>query len=139
MFPWPHQMDANPSPEPPVISQPLPDPTPWSFWPTIGFSVAIVGAGLAAQVGVVIIIVAVMAAVNGKIPDGQGLEKDGMVLAFSTAAMAPVVVGLAIFFAWLRKGPRVSDYLDLRWPSAKTTLPWIFGLLGFIVVSDTVT
>jgi membrane protease YdiL (CAAX protease family) len=61
------------------------------------------------------------------------------VLSLATIFSAPVAVGLSLFFAWLRKGMNVRDYLGLRWPGTKTTVRWCIALLGFVAVSDTVS
>jgi membrane protease YdiL (CAAX protease family) len=132
-------MDFNAPPEPPVFDPAPPPPTPWPLWPTIGFSIGIAGIALVAQIFAAITVVGIMMGVNGSIPDAEQLAENGALLGVATCASAPVVVGLVFFLAWLRRGISLDDYLQLRWPSARTMLLWLGGLLGFVLVSDSLT
>lgn len=124
------------------ISVAVETPRPWGFWATVGFSAIMVVAYL-----VVCVIVAVVFIVAAKMTDpqadfdqiGASLSESGLLMAVSGIVTTPAVVGLCMLFAFCRKGLRVRDYLAVRRVSGQKLLLWLGVLLGFIVVSDTLT
>lgn len=143
------QNPSGPPPVPPPLEAPpvsgspvgieAPKTGPWGFWATVGWTVLI---GIAAVVAQVVAIISYMgvssAAGAGQLPDTEDLKTNGLVLSLATILSAPLAVGLSVFFAWLRKGIPVRDYLGLRWPAGKTTILWCMVLLVFMALSDTV-
>lgn len=115
---------------------------PWSFWATVGFSV-LVGVGCV----VVCIVITVVFIIKAKAGDpgadiGQictSVSKSGLLMAVGTAAMTPVVIGLCVLFAFLRKGISVGDYLAIRPVSRRQLFVWLGVIVGFVVVADGLT
>jgi membrane protease YdiL (CAAX protease family) len=64
------------------------------------------------------------------------MASNGLFLAVSTCASAPVGVALTGLFASMRRGITVRDYLGLRPVSPKRLLGWCAALLGLIAASD---
>jgi uncharacterized protein len=125
--------------------QPEAEPAgPWGFWATIGFSVLIVVGYLAPQfvIGIVWAILEV-AGGNGRENNwetfGERLASDGTAVALGTLASVPFVVGLVLWFAWMRKGITVREYLALRWPERGVVIRWCIYLLLFSLGSDALT
>jgi membrane protease YdiL (CAAX protease family) len=137
-------------PEPPNSTPPLPPliaslvvedkpapPRPWGFWATIGFALLIAIADIALQTVLTLGMIAfdpglLMVARD---PDG-GLEYNGLVLAVTTVVSLPVIVGLCIAVAWLRKGITVGEYFGLSWPARSVLSRWIIVVLILILASD---
>ena len=107
---------------------PLPqrvEPSPWGFWATIAFSVTIAGGYLAPQVVIGIVMGIVEAGRSGGAETdweefAARLESDGSMLAMGVLSSVPIVVGMAVWFASLRKGISVRDYLGLKWPEGSS-------------------
>jgi len=112
---------------------------PWGFWATIGFSLAVAGAGLMTQILALSVVAMIVVAWTGNSAALDNLEASGLVLGLATIAGTPVVVGLCLFFAWLRKGIRMRSYLGLQWPRWRVTLAWSGVVVLMIVASDTIT
>ena len=72
-------------------------------------------------------------------PNALEMQTNGFVLALGTIIGCPVAVGTAVFFAWLRKGIHVKDYLAWNWPGAKTCIWWCLMLLALVAANDGVT
>lgn len=117
-------------------------PTPWGFWPTVGFSCII------AVVYILIIIIVVAAfAVPAIImnPDldipqfADGLVSNGLFLAISTCVTAPFTIGLAVLFAKIRKAITIKEYLCLHRTGWKELCKWSLILLLFVGCYDTLT
>jgi uncharacterized protein len=110
---------------PPLPSQvEAPSPEPWGFWPTLGL-----GAGMYAIIQVAMALGLIAFAfgrfvinsgpfteagfMEGLLSNGQ---PTGLALGVSSLPELPAAIGVVWFFAWLRKGMSVRDYLGLRWP-----------------------
>ncbi|MEI9477477.1 MAG: type II CAAX endopeptidase family protein [Deltaproteobacteria bacterium] len=113
-------------------------PSPWGLRATLGFSALIVLANLASGV---------MAAV-GFVAFTQNpyLEKDPSQLAFngtlvtlSILISAPVILGLTLIFANLRRGLALKDYLGLHEVDWKQVVKWLLVLFFFAGASDLIT
>ncbi|NIP25445.1 MAG: CPBP family intramembrane metalloprotease [Phycisphaerae bacterium] len=119
-----------------------PKPTPWGFWATIGFSCIIVIVYLLAA-----IIFAVLFLIAAKIlkPQldimeiGQSLDSNGLYLSLSTCATAPLVIGLSLLFAKIRKNITIKEYFSLNRKSWKQFAKWTLILLLYIVCADVAT
>ncbi|MSR65939.1 MAG: CPBP family intramembrane metalloprotease [Pedosphaera sp.] len=116
---------------PPIISPPIPGAAPaqpaWSFWLTMAFSAAIAGAFIAVQVVVVVLLVVAYTAADRRFTVDE-LKSDGLLLSIATCSTAPVVVGLSVFFAWLKRGLPVKEYLGLKPITLKAAF-WSFASL----------
>jgi len=119
-----------------------PQPTPWGFWPTIGFS-CVIGV---AYVFVQVIVVAVFAVVTVlRTPDldidqfADSLQTNGFLLSIATCAAAPFTIGLIVLFAKGRKQITVKEYLCLHNPGWKEICKWSLAVLVFIGCFDTLT
>ncbi len=115
---------------------------PWSFWVTVGFSAIIGVVCLAVQVVVCIVFVIVAKAGGSQVPVeqlAQSLSKNGLLMAVSMIAAAPVTIGLCVLFAFLRKGIGVRDYLAIQRFSGRQLLTWLGALVCFMIVSDGLT
>ena len=125
-----------------LTSQDQPKPTPWGFWATIGFSCIIVIVYFIAA-----IILAVLFLIAAKIlkPQldimviGQSLDSNGLYLSLSTCATAPLVIGLSLLFAKIRKNITIKEYFSLNRTSFLQFVKWTLILLLYIVCSDAVT
>jgi len=58
----------------------------------------------------------------------DALAMNGLVLSFCMIIGAPLAVGLSAFFAWLRRGPTVAEYLGLK------RVPWRWYAIGVLSV-----
>jgi membrane protease YdiL (CAAX protease family) len=119
-----------------------PKPTPWGFWATIGFSCIIVTIYLLAN-----IILSIIFVVSAKILKPQidimdiarSLDSNGLFLSLSTCATAPLVIGLSLLFANIRKDITIKEYFSLNRTSWKQFAKWIVILLLYIACCDAVT
>jgi uncharacterized protein len=135
-------MDSTPAMPPPLPV--LEPPKPWGFGATIGFSILIAVGYLAPEVVMGIVVAIIVAARSGgKEPHWdeltRQLESDGGMLAVGTLASAPFVVGLVAWFASMRRGLSIREYLGLQWPEWKVTKRWVLALFILIVISDGMT
>jgi membrane protease YdiL (CAAX protease family) len=133
----------EPVPVPPMVPAPVPAGRPWGFWATLGFSVLILLAWLAVQIGVVVVYFLA-------IPSGRALFKEvmkspnaasavgeeGTLLAIVGTSTGILLPPLCIFFAWLKRGISVRDYLGLRNVSLGQWLCWSGVCLLFCAASD---
>ena len=113
-----------------------PKPSPWGFWVTIGFSLLILLGALAAQV-VVGIVWVVVAIARGQKVDPDALESNGLLLAIASCATAPVVIGLVLLFAGLRKNITIPEYLGFRRPRVLQYVAWGLVCALLLVVTET--
>lgn len=117
----------------------LTESKPWPFWPTIGFSAIIVLAFLITQLVVVIpaFIVYKAKAPQANIEQlGEIVGSSGLVMSIGFIAALPVVVGLSVLFAHLRKGITVRQYLGLSPITLRQAGGWLAALVVFSVVED---
>ncbi len=141
-------MDEEISPDPPVIAPPLwpadfqppaeqLQARPWGIWPTLGFGLAIVGGALAAQAFVVSAYAIWLTATRQNFkftPDV--VHENGLILSLSSLAAAPLVVGLSLWFASLRKELRARDYLGLHWPGKLAVFCWCGVFMTFVFMGE---
>lgn len=119
-----------------------PKPTPWGFWATIGFSCVIVIVYFLAG-----IVLAILFLIDVKIRKphidimelAQSLDSNGLYLSLSTCAAAPLVIGLSLLFAKIRKNITIKEYFSLNRTSFRQFVKWILILLLYIVCADAVT
>ncbi|GMV99442.1 MAG: hypothetical protein AMXMBFR84_05810 [Candidatus Hydrogenedentota bacterium] len=120
-------------------SQPVTQAKPWGPWATIGFGIVIAGAFLLTQM-VVVVAGAVVEILQGNALNpyefGERLETSGDFLAIATFATVPVVVGLCVAAAALKKGITVREYLGLHWVPGKVAIKWILAVFAFAICSD---
>jgi membrane protease YdiL (CAAX protease family) len=119
---------------PPFLSETPPEPgRPWGFWATLAWASVIIVAYLITE-GVAY---AVFLAIQKNSP--FIIENDGKFLAFSTTVGAPVIIGLCLLFASLRKNISVREYLGLSWPPPAVARRWLIILLLVGLISDSLT
>jgi membrane protease YdiL (CAAX protease family) len=117
-------------------------PTPWGFWPTIGFSCVIGVVYIFVQV-IVVAVFAVVAVL--RTPDldidqfTNSLKTNGFLLAIATCAAAPFTIALIVLFAKGRKEITVREYLCLHKFGWKEICKWSLVVLVFIGGFDTLT
>ena len=113
-------------------------PTPWGLWPTLGFSALIILAtfisGIMAAVGIASF---TQNPDLGK--DPSQLASNGTLITLSILISSPVIFGLSLFFANLRRGLAVKDYLGLHEVDWKQIAKWLFLLLLFAGASDLIS
>ena len=119
-----------------------PKPTPWGFWPTIGFSCIIAIVYFLA--GIIFSVFFVIAAKILKpqidiMKFAQSLESNGLFLSLLICVSAPLVIGLTVLFAKIRKNITIKEYLSLNSPGFRQFVKWTLMLLLFIVCSDALT
>src|SRR4051812_13920878 len=123
------QSELQPATTPP----PLPVPArPWGFFATLGWAVLIVIAYSIAE-GVAVAAFAITMRASGSSFD---LQTDGKLLALSTLVGVPVIVGLCMAVASLRKGCDAKAYLALRWPAGRIVSRWVVISIAFAAISD---
>lgn len=66
----------------------------------------------------------------------RNLRFDGMLLSFCTFATLLVCVPLIMGIAKLKRGSKLRDYLELKWPPLKQVLRWTLITLGFCLLAD---
>ncbi len=116
---------------------------PWGFWATVGFSVLILIAWVIVQL--LATIVYFVAAPGGREAFHQimsnsnkdVLTNDGTVLALLGTFSGLLIPPVCVFFAWLRRGISVPDYLGLRNVPLRQWLAWSGVCLLFCAGSDT--
>ncbi len=116
--------------------------TPWGFWATVGFSIAVLGAFLVVQTAVAIpFALAAMRQDPGISPQelAEKIESDGLLMALATLASAPVGIGLTLLFASLRRGLSVARYLALKRVPLSSGLLWCSLVVLFMFCSDGLT
>lgn len=117
-------------------------PTPWGFWATIGFSCII--AVIYFLAGIILSIIFVLAAKILKpqfdiMELAQSLDSNGLFLSLLICVSAPVVIGLCLLFAKIRKNITIKEYLSLNSIGWRQYVKWTLILLLFIVCSDALT
>jgi len=122
--------------------QTQPQPKPWGFWTTIGFTLAIAFTFLQVQtvVFVAFIVPTILRDRKADIAQlAESLKTDGFAIALATCVSAPVVIGLILLFAGLRKGVTLRQYLALRKVSFRQLALWCLLLGAFIAMHDGLT
>lgn len=113
--------------------------TPWGLWATLGFSCLIGFVYVIASVFVLVgfIVFAVAEKPEANIPDLiKDLESSSFFLMIVICIGSPLVIGLSILFAKIRKGITVSEYLCFRKVGGKEIFRWSLITLLFLVCSD---
>jgi hypothetical protein len=128
---------------PPVISTPSTAADaqpwrPWGFWTTLGLTLVVLTGWLAPQTLLVVFWMLVTSA-SGRAGLSDDPGSNGLFLALATCASAPVSIGLACLFAWVRARTCVREYLGLRPVRRKELLQWGLVLLLLVFCSDTLT
>jgi membrane protease YdiL (CAAX protease family) len=125
-----------------AFSQPEPvkeKPRVWSFWPTIGFSVAILASFMAAQGIVSVVFLAARLSAGISFDDIlNNLASDGLLLSLATFASSILCVGLILLFIKL-KPANIKEYLGLRRFSWKTFLVLMGVFILLLVAIDYLT
>ena len=103
---------------PVLVVEPVQEARPWGPWATIGWSVVVMIVALIAQI-VGLIGLGIVMGVTGAQINPETIATDGNFLAVGACASGLAATGLSIFFAAVRKGMTVKEYLNLRWPRAK--------------------
>jgi len=114
------------------------NPTPWGLRATLGLSALIILANLASGVMAVVGFVAfTQNPFLDKTP--SQLASNGTLVTLSVLLSAPVIVGLTLFFANLRRGLSLRDYLALREVDWKQIIKWLCVLFLFALAFDLLT
>jgi len=117
-------------------------PTPWGFWATIGFSCVI---GVVFLFVSIILSIGIIVAVKILKPQldlmkfAQSLDSNGLFLAVVSFVIAPLVIGLSVLFAKIRKNITIKEYLSLNRTGWKQFAKWFLILLLFSACSDALT
>lgn len=112
--------------------------TPWGLRATLALSALIILANFAAG-----ILAAVGFVALGQDPelakDPSRLASNGTLLTLSIFLSSPMILGLTLFFANLRRGIPIKDYLGLQEIHWKEAAQWLALLLFFAGASDLIT
>lgn len=117
---------------------PSSESTPFGLLPTLGVSALIVLAQLACGI----------LAAAGYVASGEGggpetdpreLAYNGVVVTVSILMSSPLVFGLTVLFANLRRGLKIKEYLGLHEVDSKSMVLWLLAVFLFAVLSDLVT
>jgi uncharacterized protein len=117
-------------------------PTPWGFWATVGFSCCISLAYVLITIPIVVVAIIVAHNHDPKFDMRQfteTIESNDLFLSIATCLTAPAVIGLAIFFAKLRKNITVKEYLCLRRVRFRELIKWCLLVLLLAAGSDTIS
>ncbi len=107
---------------------------PWGPWATVGWTLLCLIVFFGGQFAVFLIFIGVRLAQNPNLKLSDAAE-DGNLLAIATLGGAVPLVGLIGFLVWIR-GCRIRDYLALVWPSPRSVVMALVGLLLVILASD---
>ena len=116
--------------------------TPWGFWATVGFSVAVLGVFVAVQTAVAIPFVLTEMQHNRHVSVeelSQDLASNGLLLSLAVLLSAPACIGMTVLFAKIRRQMSVRQYLGLRPVSNGAMLLWCSSVLVFMLLSDALT
>lgn len=128
----------NTIPSPPEPARPL----VWGPWVTLGFALQVGANFLFVQLLSISIFLQVtgdMGLLNAPDLVRSGLTTSGLLLSIATLASAPVVIGTTLFFAYVRHGLPVRDYLGWISLPRADWLRWLALTLLFVALMDTVT
>ena len=112
---------------------------PWGPVATIGFTALIFAAFFLAQMGIAVVYLVVLTLAspraNMQVVAGR-LDRDGFLLAVTEVVIGPLVIGLTILIAWLRKGPTIREYLALMPVGRRRILGWLLGIVAVGALFD---
>ena len=115
-----------------------PRPTPWGLRATLGLSALIILANLAS--GVMAAVGFVAFTQNPFLDKSPSqLASNGTLVTLSVLISSPVILGLTLVFAHLRRGLALRDYLGLHEVDWKQIVKWLSMLFLFALVSDLFT
>jgi beta-phosphoglucomutase len=116
-----------------------PSARPWGFWATLGLSLAVAAGVFSSEVALSLVLgLASFVATQGE-GAADWIYQEGLIVALATLLSTPILVGLTILFAWMRRGLSVREYLALRSVRKRTLLRWCLGLIAFALLSDGLT
>ncbi len=113
-------------------------PTPWGLWTTLGFSCLIILSYFVCGIFVTAGFVGLNYPPEAK-PDLNELMSNGLLVTLAVLISSPVIIGLSVFFARLRSGISLKDYLSFNEMHWISILQWSFILLLFAAASDGLT
>ncbi len=108
---------------------------PWSFWPTIGFSLLTVIIFSSTQL-VVYIAFGIMAKIQNWDIFLDSIESNGLIMAVAICLSTPFTIAASLFFARLRRGISIKEYFCLYRQPKSQHFKWVLGLLVFALCSD---
>lgn len=108
---------------------------PWGFWATAGLTFGIFVLWVIAQ-GLVF---ATWLLISHKRISATEASSNGLVLALTACATAPLVLILAWLFSWIRAGSRALQYLGLRMVPAREFIRWGIAMVVLLILSDGLT
>jgi CAAX protease family protein len=106
--------------------------SPWGVWATLGFSIAVALAFVAAQLLTAAAFFAIRSAGAPVETAPAAVRADGLLMSISTLVTTPACVLLIVVFARLRRGATAHEYLHWRQVRWGVSARWL--LLGVIVV-----
>ena len=116
--------------------------TPWSFWPTVGFSFII---GFAVFIPSVILGLAFVIVAKVQYPKldiaafASTLGSNGLFTVIVEFVTVPLVIGLVLLFAKIRKNITIVQYLSLHRVSLKQLIKWCLVTFVFMACSETLS
>jgi membrane protease YdiL (CAAX protease family) len=111
------------------------DKGPWGPWATLGFTLVIIALMAGVQLLAFVLYLAYRGAA-GLTTDIEATATNGTFLSITTILTAVVCLGSAVFFAWIRKGPKVKDYLAMVPIGKRKHLAYLAIGLGFAILVD---
>jgi len=118
------------------------EPTPWGFWATVGFFciIAVVYVICTIILGIGFTLITMTQNPQLNLDEFAGsLESNGLFLAISMCVSAPLIIGLTILFAKIRRNITVKQYLNFHKTTWKQFCKWSLVLVLFAVCSDILT
>jgi membrane protease YdiL (CAAX protease family) len=140
----PYQPPGSTPPEQAVDAEVVePSPRPWGFWATMGWSllvaVAFVAAQTAIMLGAVVLLMTLNAAGRSVETVVQQLETNGLMLAVSYWASTVVCLPLIALIVRLRRPWSFGDYVGLKPVAPATVARWLVAAGLFVALSDAIT
>ena len=113
-------------------------PLPWGFWATTGFTCLIITASLATETFAAL---AYYATIKALYPDMRfdPFRYEGLLIGLLSFINAPVVIGLTLFFARLRKNISIKEYFCLFNTGKDQYIKWFLLVLVLAFCSDAIT
>lgn len=112
---------------------------PWGPFATIVLAIVVAVLFVVAQIAVSIPYLIIQTA-GGSQEEIQAaatrLETDGLFFGIAEVVCGFFAIGLILFLVWIRRGPKVRDYLALPPAGKRTTLRWLLYTLAVAVLLD---
>ncbi len=112
---------------------------PWGPVASVFWSLVVYGASLVPIAVTSMVAAHALMGENEKLTVDQVsdmMQDNGLLLAIGALTACLVAVPLTVLLAWVRRGPRVSEYLAFSHVSVTETVKWLLIILGVVIAFD---